>query len=148
MTVLLRPEQIDLHPSDGEQGPSGRIVRSGYHGHDAVLQVQIGQNGAEQLLLVRTLGNARLSPGSTVKLAAQAARQPDQPRRHAPRLLLGPVLERGRDEGHWVLEGRTWGHPSPSVVHDWHLRAVAAAHRLDPTVAVPRRLKAAVASAR
>ena len=71
VTVLLRPEQIDLHPSDGEQGLGGRIVQSGYHGHDAFLQVQIGQNGAEQLLLVRTLGNARLSPGATVKLAAR-----------------------------------------------------------------------------
>jgi len=71
VTVLLRPEQIDLHPSDSDQGLGGRIVRSGYHGHDAVLQVQTGQNGAEQLLLVRTLGNARLSPGSAVKLAAR-----------------------------------------------------------------------------
>jgi hypothetical protein len=60
----------------------------------------------------------------------------------------GLFLERGPDEGHWVLEGRTWGHPSPSIVHDWHLRAAAAAHRLDPTVAVPKRLKPAVATAR
>ena len=71
VTVLVRPEQIDLHLTDGEEGLSGRIVRSGYHGHDAVLHVQIGQEGAEQLLLVRTLGDARLSPGSTVKLRAR-----------------------------------------------------------------------------
>jgi iron(III) transport system ATP-binding protein len=70
VTVLVRPEQIDLHPSDGEKGLSGRIVRSGYHGHDAVLHVQIGHEGSEQLLLVRTLGDAQLSPGSNVKLGA------------------------------------------------------------------------------
>jgi iron(III) transport system ATP-binding protein len=69
--VLLRPEQIDLHPPDREEGLDGRIVRSGYHGHDAVLHVQIGPEGAEQLLLVRTLGDARPSPGSTVKLGAR-----------------------------------------------------------------------------
>lgn len=60
----------------------------------------------------------------------------------------GLFLERGPDEGYWVLEGRTWGDPSPLIVHDWHLRAAAAAHRLDPTVAVPKRLKPAGATAR
>ena len=55
----------------------------------------------------------------------------------------GLFLKRGPHEGHWVLEGRTWGHPSPSIVHDWHLSAAAAAHQLDPTVAVPKRLAVA-----
>jgi iron(III) transport system ATP-binding protein len=71
VTVLVRPEQIELHPSDHEQGLSGRIVRSGYHGHDAVLHVQIGQEGDEQLLRVRILGDARLAPGAAVKLGAR-----------------------------------------------------------------------------
>ena len=69
--VLVRPEQIELHPPDREEGLRGRVVRSGYHGHDAVLHVQIGPEGTEQLLLVRTLGDARLSPGSAVKLGAR-----------------------------------------------------------------------------
>jgi hypothetical protein len=55
----------------------------------------------------------------------------------------GLFLERGPDEGQWVFEGRTWGDPSPSIVHDWHLSAAAAAHQLDPTVAVPKRLAVA-----
>ncbi len=70
VSVLVRPEQIDLHPSDGGGGLDGRIVRSGYHGHDAVLHVQTDLLGAEQLL-VRTLGNPRLTLGSTVKLDAR-----------------------------------------------------------------------------
>jgi iron(III) transport system ATP-binding protein len=71
VTVLVRPEQIDLHPTDSEEGLSGLVMRSGYHGHDAILHVQIGQEATEQLLLVRTLGDARLSPGSPVKLGAR-----------------------------------------------------------------------------
>jgi iron(III) transport system ATP-binding protein len=69
--VLLRPEQIDVHSADGGEGLGGRIVRSGYHGHDAVLHVQIGRDGAEQPLLVRTLGDAQLSPGARVKLSTR-----------------------------------------------------------------------------
>ena len=49
----------------------------------------------------------------------------------------GLFLKRGPAEGQWVLEGRTCGDPSPPIVHDWHLRAAAAAHRLDPVVAFP-----------
>ena len=52
----------------------------------------------------------------------------------------GLFLKRGQYEGRWILEGRSWGHPSPSIVHEWHLNAAAAAHQLDPTVAVPKRV--------
>ncbi len=52
----------------------------------------------------------------------------------------GLFLQRGPTEGRWVLEGRTWGHPAQSTVREWHLRATAAAHRLDPAVTVPPRL--------
>jgi hypothetical protein len=47
------------------------VQRSGYHGHDAVLHVRIEREGAEQLLLVRTLGDARLSPGSAIELGVR-----------------------------------------------------------------------------
>ena len=42
VSALIRPEQIELRPAaDGEgEGFRGRIVRSGYHGHDAVLHVR------------------------------------------------------------------------------------------------------------
>jgi iron(III) transport system ATP-binding protein len=70
VTVLIRPEQIDLHPSADEDSFTGEIVRQGYHGHDVVLHVRIGRNETERLLLVRALGDAHLAPGSTVKLGA------------------------------------------------------------------------------
>jgi iron(III) transport system ATP-binding protein len=68
VSVLIRPEQIDLHPADSETGFAGRIVRTGYHGHDAVLHVQVNQAETAEHLLVRTLGETQLSPGSAVKL--------------------------------------------------------------------------------
>ncbi len=71
VTVLVRPEQIDLRPPAGSEGLDGRVLRAGYHGHDAVLHLQIGPDGAERPLLARTLGDARLSPGSAVKLGVR-----------------------------------------------------------------------------
>jgi iron(III) transport system ATP-binding protein len=68
VSVLIRPEQIGLHPADSETGFAGRIVRTGYHGHDAVLHVQIEEPQTTEHLLVRTLGKTPLSPGSAVKL--------------------------------------------------------------------------------
>jgi iron(III) transport system ATP-binding protein len=68
VSVLIRPEQIDLRPADGETGLAGRIVRTGYHGHDAILHVRVDQSETVEHLLVRTLGETRLSPGLAVKL--------------------------------------------------------------------------------
>lgn len=68
VSVLVRPEQIDLHLADGDKGLGGRIVRVGYHGHDVVLHVETNQQESEQPLLVRILGDTQLSAGSTVKL--------------------------------------------------------------------------------
>lgn len=68
VSVLVRPEQIHLYLADGEKGFGGQVVRTGYHGHDVILHVQIGQRGSEQLLLVRTLGDTQLSAGAAVKL--------------------------------------------------------------------------------
>lgn len=50
----------------------------------------------------------------------------------------GLFLERGRGEGEWVLEARTWGQPPDAVVHGWHVRAALAARELDGSVEVPR----------
>jgi iron(III) transport system ATP-binding protein len=72
VTVLVRPEQIVLDPDAGETSFEGRVERSGYHGHDALLHVRIEWEGAAaQLLLVRTLGDTDLSPGSTVQLGVR-----------------------------------------------------------------------------
>jgi iron(III) transport system ATP-binding protein len=67
VSVLIRPEQIELQPGDSERGLTGEIARSGYHGHDAVLHIQIGQ----QRLTVRTMGEAPPALGSKVRLSAR-----------------------------------------------------------------------------
>jgi len=68
VSVLIRPEQIDLRPADSDTGLAGRIARTGYHGHDAVLHVQVDRPQMADHLLVRTLGETRLPPGLAVKL--------------------------------------------------------------------------------
>ena len=49
----------------------------------------------------------------------------------------GLFLEPGAGADEWVLEGRTWGDPPDSVIHEWHVRAALAARELDPTVQIP-----------
>ena len=54
----------------------------------------------------------------------------------------GLFLEPRAAEGQWMLQARTWGHPAPDSVHEWHVVAAGGARRLDPTVIVPERLNA------
>jgi hypothetical protein len=52
---------------------AGQIVRSGYHGHDAVLHVEIDEGHGEQQLTVRTAGEVPLAPGSKVTLSVRGS---------------------------------------------------------------------------
>ncbi|HXL95239.1 MAG TPA: ATP-binding cassette domain-containing protein [Streptosporangiaceae bacterium] len=81
VTVLVRPEQIELGPPDGSIRAT--VVAYGYHGHDAVLHVQpdetspaagsaapdAPQEGAP--LLVRVIGGDHIPVGSPVTLQAR-----------------------------------------------------------------------------
>jgi iron(III) transport system ATP-binding protein len=69
VTVLVRPEQIDIRAKNGARGLTGRIVAYGYHGHDAVVQVKLEQPGFPALV-VRTLGGCDYPAGSPVTLKA------------------------------------------------------------------------------
>lgn len=51
----------------------------------------------------------------------------------------GLFLLRNDEDEKWLLEGRTWGDPPSHIIHEWHLRAIAAARQLDPTVTFPPR---------
>ncbi len=66
VTVLVRPEQIELGP--GEDGVPGRVTSYRYHGHDAVLRVQPEDDAAGQQIIVRVVGGPYLPPGSPVTL--------------------------------------------------------------------------------
>jgi hypothetical protein len=52
----------------------------------------------------------------------------------------GLFLERGADEGQWVLQARSWGEPAPQSVREWHVLAAQAARQLDASVTLPERL--------
>jgi iron(III) transport system ATP-binding protein len=71
--VLIRPEQIEMTAADREEGLAGRIVRSGYHGHDAVLHVEIDEEHGERQLTVRTAGEMPPAPGSKVRLSVRGS---------------------------------------------------------------------------
>ncbi len=90
VTVLIRPEQIELTPADhplahGPSGPHGppapdgpsaadglpgRVTSYGYHGHDAVLHVQPDRAPDDRTLVVRIIGGPHLPVGSPVTLRA------------------------------------------------------------------------------
>jgi iron(III) transport system ATP-binding protein len=97
VTVLVRPEQIDIAAKNGTRGLSGRIVAYGYHGHDAVVHVLPDPTpaaphpgpaapdstpasgpaaphsgpAAAAAIVVRTLGGCDLPAGSPVTLHAR-----------------------------------------------------------------------------
>lgn len=74
VTVLVRPEQIELGLDGGIGSPlglAGRIVAYGYHGHDALVHVAPEQNAGSPAIVVRTLGGCELPTGSPVTLHAR-----------------------------------------------------------------------------
>jgi len=66
VTVLIRPEQIELEPSEG--GVPGRVTAYGYHGHDAVIHVQPEHDTAGQPVIARISGGRHLPVGTPVTL--------------------------------------------------------------------------------
>jgi iron(III) transport system ATP-binding protein len=71
VTVLVRPEQIDIRAKNGARGLAGRIVAYGYHGHDAIVQVKPEQPDSPPLV-VRMPGDGGQYPaGSPVTLRAR-----------------------------------------------------------------------------
>jgi iron(III) transport system ATP-binding protein len=69
VTVLIRPEQIEISPNG--PGLSASVTSYGYHGHDAVVGVQPEPQDTHPLLVVRISGGGPpWPPGSAVRLRA------------------------------------------------------------------------------
>ncbi|HEY1687568.1 MAG TPA: ABC transporter ATP-binding protein [Solirubrobacteraceae bacterium] len=68
VSVLIRPEQIELGSAGEESAATGRIVRAGYHGHESLVDVRLGPEHGGQLLVVRVPGGTHVSPGERVGL--------------------------------------------------------------------------------
>jgi iron(III) transport system ATP-binding protein len=69
VTVLIRPEQIDIEPN--EAGLPARVMSYRYHGHDAVLHVQPESDAGAPPLVVRINGGPHRPVGSEVTLRAR-----------------------------------------------------------------------------
>jgi iron(III) transport system ATP-binding protein len=73
VTVLIRPEQLELQPpGPGTPGSvSGHVIAYGYHGHDAIMRVRPENDSGIPVIVVRTLGGEWLVAGSPVTLRAR-----------------------------------------------------------------------------
>jgi iron(III) transport system ATP-binding protein len=71
VTVLIRPENIELRPVTEAGGPAGWVVECEYYGHDAVLRVQLKDDSSVPPIIVRTIGDHKLPAGSLVTLHAK-----------------------------------------------------------------------------
>ena len=73
VTVLIRPEQVELHAADatGAASLAGRVISCGYHGHDAVMLVRPEQDGSGPDIIVRTVAGRQLPAGCPVWLRAR-----------------------------------------------------------------------------
>ncbi|MGW4205532.1 ABC transporter ATP-binding protein [Streptomyces sp. NPDC004726] len=60
-TVVLRPEQLRLVPSTDEEAARGRVTEVRFHGHDALILVDVAAVGAT--VTVRTSGPVGVAPG-------------------------------------------------------------------------------------
>ena len=69
VTVLVRPEQIDLGPN--EDGLIARVTSYRYHGHDAILSVQPGNDAEARPIVARITGGPHRPVGSAVTLRAR-----------------------------------------------------------------------------
>jgi len=76
VSVLIRPEQIALHavvrhpvaqhPGHAAGDPlTGKVMETRYHGHDALIVVDVAEAGALQ---VRALGGEQAAPGDEVAI--------------------------------------------------------------------------------
>jgi iron(III) transport system ATP-binding protein len=78
--VMVRPEQLDVHPEDGagpEQGGlGGTIADCRYYGHDALLRIDPDDPRAADALLARVHGRKALAVGTRVRVRAHGAVSP------------------------------------------------------------------------
>jgi hypothetical protein len=129
----VRQRAVRKHPADIAAPTSAPPAQ----GPTTLFEVRFAtaMTDSDLALLVRTLDlSTRIHPKM-------------HPRHERPGLARldhysGLFLNRGSAEGQWTLEAKTWGHPAPHSVHEWHVLAAGAAHQLDPTVALPERLNA------
>jgi iron(III) transport system ATP-binding protein len=71
VTVLIRPEQLDVRPGAGGEGAHGQVISTSFHGHDTLISIGSGNEAVPSPILVRVHGNPQLRPGSAVTLSVR-----------------------------------------------------------------------------
>ncbi len=71
VTVLIRPEQLDVRPGAGGEGAHGQVISTSFHGHDTLISIGSGDEAVPSPILVRVHGNPQLRPGSAVTLSVR-----------------------------------------------------------------------------
>jgi len=71
VTVLVRPEQVEVRPGAGGAGAHGRVVSASFHGHGTLISISSADAAVPSPILVRVHGNPRLGPGSAVTLTVR-----------------------------------------------------------------------------
>ncbi|AZK97274.1 MULTISPECIES: ABC transporter ATP-binding protein [Streptomyces] len=66
-TVVLRPEQLGLAPVTADSGVRGRVTEVRYHGHDALILLDIPETGR---IMVRAPGAPEFRPGDEAAVTA------------------------------------------------------------------------------
>src|ERR1019366_1105589 len=68
VTVLVRPEQLRVTPSEGGgPGVAARVVETGFHGHDSLVRL-VTDGAAASPMVARVVGGMRLAPGVPVTI--------------------------------------------------------------------------------
>ena len=70
VTVLVRPEQVQVRPDGEEAGVRARVVSTAFYGHDSIVRLAPAQ-GVPSAVIARVLGDLRLRPGAEVQVTAR-----------------------------------------------------------------------------
>jgi iron(III) transport system ATP-binding protein len=71
VTVLVRPEQVEVRPDAYGPGEPGRVLAIDFHGHDAVIRVTPDTGGMPSPVVARILGGQAPQPGAAVRLTVR-----------------------------------------------------------------------------
>jgi iron(III) transport system ATP-binding protein len=66
VSVLIRPEQLEVSRDPGGPGAPGRALSADFHGSDTVVRIAPQGDGLPPQLVARVLGNLTLAPGAAV----------------------------------------------------------------------------------
>jgi iron(III) transport system ATP-binding protein len=69
--VLIRPEQMKLHPAGLAGAFAGQILDHEYHGHDSVIRIKPERDGVPKAILVRVPGQVAYRAGSPITVTVE-----------------------------------------------------------------------------